>query len=57
MIFENRAHWFGASKSARVWLRREFDELYCPPEPDWFEKAQADARQACEGIASAKNAY
>lgn len=50
MIFENRAHWFGASKSARVWLRREFDELYCPTEPAWFEKAQADARQAFEGI-------
>jgi len=50
MIFENRAHWFGASKSARVCLRREFDELYCPTEPAWFEKAQADARQAFEGI-------
>jgi murein tripeptide amidase MpaA len=54
MIFENRAHWFGVRPSARAWLRREFDELYCPSEPAWFEKAQADARQAFSGILKAE---
>jgi len=54
MIFENRAHWFGARPSARAWLGREFDKLYCPTEPAWFEKAQADARQAFTGILEAK---
>jgi len=54
MIFENRAHWFGALPSAQAWLRHEFDELYCPSEPAWFEKAQADTRQAFEGILKAE---
>jgi len=54
MIFENRAHWFGARPSARAWLAREFDELYCPSEPAWFEKAQTDARQAIAGILKAE---
>ena len=54
MIFENRAHWFGARPSARAWLAREFDKLYCPTEPAWLEKAQADTRQAFEGILKAE---
>jgi len=54
MIFENRAHWFGARPSARAWLRCEFDELYYPTEPAWFEKAQADARQAFAGVLKAE---
>jgi hypothetical protein len=54
MIFENRAYWFGARPSARVWLGHEFDELFYPTEPSWFEKAQADARQAFEGILKAE---
>jgi len=54
MIFENRAHWFGARPSARAWLVREFDELYYPTEPAWFEKAQADARQAFAGVLKAE---
>jgi hypothetical protein len=54
MIFENRAHWFGAPPAAQAWLRREFDELYCPSEPAWLEKALADARQAFTGILKAE---
>jgi hypothetical protein len=37
-----------------VWLGHEFDELFYPTEPSWFEKAQADARQAFEGILKAE---
>jgi len=54
MIFENRAYWFGAHPAALAWLKREFDELYCPSEPAWFEKALADARQAFSGILKAE---
>jgi hypothetical protein len=54
MIFENRLHWFGASRAARAWISHEFDELYCPSEPAWLEKALGDARQAFTGILKAE---
>ncbi|MCE1254971.1 MAG: M14 family metallopeptidase [Anaerolineae bacterium] len=51
MIHENQAKWFGAEDMAAV--QADFDELYCPQEPQWREKVLADSRQALNGILSA----
>jgi hypothetical protein len=38
----------------REWMKREYDELFLPSDPKWRQKAEADARQAFEGILSAE---
>ncbi len=53
-VFENRLFQHGGSSSAGSWMRREYTELFAPTAPDWFEKAQADARQAFEGLLKAE---
>ncbi len=50
VVFENRLYEYGGNQPAQKWVKREFDELYVPSDPEWFEKAKADARQAFEGI-------
>ena len=51
MIFESQLYWHGAlDKNTEDKIRNEFSELYFPAEPEWREKAFADARQALEGI-------
>jgi hypothetical protein len=49
---ENCLRWFGGSEAARTWLAREYNELYLPSDPRWWDKAQADARQYFNGILS-----
>jgi hypothetical protein len=56
-VFENTLRWFGGSSAAREWLRREYDELFIPSDPKWWQKAQADARQAFDGILSAEEYF
>ena len=51
MIHENQMHHQGAGDTEAV--RQDFDELYCPSEPEWREKVLADARQALNGILAA----
>jgi hypothetical protein len=51
---ENSLRWFGGSDAAREWIKREYDELFMPSDPKWWQKVQADARQAFEGILSAE---
>jgi predicted deacylase len=53
-VFENRLFQHGGSASAKSWMEREYTELFAPTPPDWFEKAQADARQAFEGLLKAE---
>jgi predicted deacylase len=53
-VFENRLFWHGGSRAARRWMAREYTELFAPTAPEWFEKAQADARQAFKGILKAE---
>ena len=53
-VFENTLRWFGGSDAAREWMKREYDELFVPADPKWWQKAQADARQAFDGILSAE---
>jgi hypothetical protein len=54
---ENTLRWFGGSESARKWMRREYDELFMPSDPKWWQKAQADARQTFEGILTAEGYF
>jgi hypothetical protein len=35
-------------------MAHEYTELFAPADPDWFAKAQADARQAFEGLLKAE---
>jgi hypothetical protein len=51
---ENCLRGFGGSDAARAWLAREYDALFVPTEPKWWDKAQADARIAFEGILTAE---
>jgi hypothetical protein len=51
---ENTLRWFGGSDAARSWMKREYEELFMPADLKWWQKAQADARQAFEGILSAE---
>ncbi|MGB8214721.1 MAG: M14 family metallopeptidase [Anaerolineales bacterium] len=53
-VFENRLFQHGGSSSAKKWMAREYTELFAPTAPEWFEKAQADARQAFEGLLKAE---
>jgi hypothetical protein len=53
-VFENTLRWFGGSDAAREWMKREYDELFLPSDPNWRQKAEADAREAFEGILSAE---
>jgi hypothetical protein len=53
-IFKNQANLYGASPAAQAWVDREYGELYNPGEAAWFEKAQADARQAFNGVLTAE---
>jgi hypothetical protein len=49
-VFKNRLNQFGADTSSAAWAEQEYRELYCPAEPAWLTKAQADARQTFDGI-------
>jgi hypothetical protein len=51
---ENCLRWFGGSDTAHAWMKREYNELFVPANPKWWQKAQADARQAFEGILNAE---
>jgi hypothetical protein len=53
-VFENALRWHGGSAAAREWMKREYNELFIPTDPKWWQKAQADARQALDGILSAE---
>lgn len=53
-VFENALRWHGGSDTMREWMKREYDELFLPSDPKWRQKAEADARQAFEGILSAE---
>jgi hypothetical protein len=53
-VFENALRWHGGSDAAREWMKRGYDELFVPSDPKWWQKAQADARQAFEGVLSAE---
>jgi len=55
VVFENRLHWYGASRPAvRARVERDFKELFFPEAPDWCAKARADFRQAADGILRAE---
>jgi hypothetical protein len=56
-VFENTQRWFGGSNSMREWMKREYNELFAPAEPKWWQKAQADARQAFDGILNAEGYF
>lgn len=58
MILENQLYWYGTlSNSARVWIQREFEELYFPSELKWRAKAIEDACRALEGILNAEGFF
>jgi hypothetical protein len=54
---ENCLRWFGGSESVRKWMKREYDELFVPSDPKWWQKVQADARQAFDGILNAEGYF
>lgn len=54
-VLENCLRWFGGSDAARRWMAREYEELFLPADPKWWDKAQADARVAFEGILRTEN--
>lgn len=49
-VLENALRWHGGSELARRWVRREYDELYLPSEPKWWQTAQANARVYVENM-------
>jgi len=53
-VFKNQLNQFGADKTSAAWVEQEYRELYCPAEPGWFTKVQADARQTFNGILGAE---
>jgi hypothetical protein len=53
-IFKNQLSQFGADKTSAEWVNQEYRELYRPAEFAWFDKAQADVRQAFDGVLSAE---
>jgi hypothetical protein len=53
-VFENRFFQHKGSQAAEKWVIREYGELFTPTAPEWFEKAQQDARQAFGGILKAE---
>ena len=54
---ENCLRWFGGSESTLKWMKREYDELFVPSDPKWWQKAQADAREAFDGILGAEGYF
>jgi hypothetical protein len=56
-VLENCLRWFGGNEAIRAWMKHEYDELFLPAEPRWWEKAKADARQAFDGILSAEEYF
>lgn len=52
-VLEHCLRWFGGKDSVYVWMSNEYNELFLPSDPSWWEKAQADARLAFDGIFSA----
>lgn len=57
-ILENQLYWYGAlSNSARIWIQREFEELYFPGELKWRVKAIEDACRALDGILEAEGFF
>ena len=54
---ENTLRWFGGSDAMHTWMKREYNELFVPANPKWWQKAQADARQAFDGILSAEEYF
>lgn len=53
-VFKNQVNHFGASPADQAWVDAEYRELYLPSEPEWFAKAQTDARQTFEGVLKAE---
>ncbi|MCA1899543.1 MAG: M14 family metallopeptidase [Chloroflexi bacterium] len=56
-VFENCLRRHGGSDAIRKWMKREYDELFVPSDPKWLKKAEADARQAFEGILRAEGFF
>ncbi len=57
-ILENQLYWYGTlSNSARIWIQREFEELYFPGELKWRVKAIEDACRALDGILEAEGFF
>jgi hypothetical protein len=56
-VYENTLRWFGGSHSMREWMKREYNELFVPSDPKWWQKAQADACQAFDGILNAEGYF
>lgn len=54
---EHCLRWFGGGDSARAWMKHQYNELFLPAEPKWWQKAQVDARQAFDGILSAEEYF
>lgn len=52
-VLEHALRWFGGSDATKVWMQKEYDELFLPAEEKWREKVEADARQAFDGILTA----
>jgi predicted deacylase len=53
-VFENRLYWHGGSQPAQRWVQGAYDALFAPRYSAWNEQAQADGRQAFEGILKAE---
>jgi hypothetical protein len=53
-VFENCLRWFGENAAMCKWMAREYNELYLPSDPKWWDKAQSDARQYFKGILTAE---
>jgi hypothetical protein len=53
-VFENTLRWFGGSDATHEWMKHEYNELFVPADPKWWQKAQADVRQAFDGILRAE---
>ena len=56
-VLEHAYRWFGGSDSTKAWMKKEYDELFLPSEKKWWEKAQADAREAFDGIFSTEGFF
>ncbi len=56
-VLEHAFRWFGGNASIKNWIQKEYDELFLPAEKKWREKAQADAREAFDGIFNAEGFF
>jgi hypothetical protein len=56
-VVEHAFRWFGGSDSMNDWVQKEYDELFLPSEKNWWQKAQADAREAFDGILSTEGFF